>query len=407
MTVPLYYDDPIAREFEARVRAHDPDRGTIILDQSLFYPEGGGQPGDRGVIRAGDLRLAVVDTRKGRNGDIEHIIDPSDPPHAPLADGTRVTGTLDWDHRFEYMQQHTGQHLASAALWQVARAQTVSVHQGTGVTTIEVESESLDESRMRDVEGWIDERIAADLTVRAFEVDDSQLSRFTLRRPTSRTGRVRLVEIDRTDLVACGGVHLPRTGLVSLVVAAGSERIRSRVRLSFWIGHRALAAVRSARDALKSTADLFSAHPLETPDRAARLVDDLKTANGELRRRAERIARILFDELCVDNTRTGFILEDESEDVFDALVGLVAAERATPACLVNLTAGGTRWGMALPALSGDAISRLRRDVLAPADAKGGGTVPLWRGVLPERSGRVSAREQATRFVESFARFVNG
>ncbi|MFW5828018.1 MAG: alanyl-tRNA editing protein, partial [Alkalispirochaeta sp.] len=201
MTHPSYYDDPLAHTFVTTVSAVDPDGAFVTLAETLFYPEGGGQPADIGSLGG----AKVVDVQKDDTGTIHHYL--ASPPDTALQPGDRITGTVDMAHRWDYMQQHTGQHVLSAALAQVAEAPTVSVHQGSELTTIEVDQESLSESVLEAVEDRANKIVRADLPVRGFWIDHTELPNYALRRPTSRTGKIRLVEIDGVDLVACGGVH--------------------------------------------------------------------------------------------------------------------------------------------------------------------------------------------------------
>jgi alanyl-tRNA synthetase len=384
MTEALYYTDPMNTGFTAAVTSISADGKEVVLDRTLFYPEGGGQPADRGRIDD----IAVTDVRKGEDGTIVHILER--PAPFDLSSPRNVSGQIDWNHRFEYMQQHTGQHVLSAALWEVAGAATVSVAQGSVVTSIEIDTDGLSDRQLQDVMDQANEAIRSDLPVTGFQVDHKELGRYTLRRPTSRTGKIRLVRIGDDDkpfdLVACGGVHLPRTGMLNLVHLAGVERIRGHQRLHFKIGERALEDYRKTHAVVTSAAERFSAQP---EDLTARIDQEQKEVQ-ELRRtcriRAERIARFLLDCGGADNAGPegieSIILSDEESDVFKALAEMATERPDRRLLAMNITDDAVHWAVVIGASTPFPAQWLRDELLKPFGAKGGGKPPLWRGVLP-------------------------
>lgn len=409
MTHPSYYDDPLAHTFTTNVTAVEGNGSELVLAETLFYPEGGGQPADIGSI-AGH---AVVDVQKDTNGVIRHHLEA--PAPAALEAGTTVSGEIDWSRRWDYMQQHTGQHVLSAALAQVAHASTVSVHQGSEITTIEVDREAVSEAELYQVEERANEIIRGDLTVRGFWIDDSELSEYALRRPTSRTGAIRLVEIEGVDLVACGGVHLPRTGLLNVIHLTSVERIRGRLRLGFKIGDRAIQDYREKDRLLTAAAEHFSAHPADVPARIATMAAEVQELHRTHRLQAQRIAEHLF---AIAQSSPGLIrtveLKDEDPEVFSALAEIagahiqesteslsaVDASREAPpltVCILNATDGGLHWALAVGVIPFPQ-KQLRSEVLEPVGAKGGGKPPLWRGIIkeptPETGAELLSRLQA-------------
>ena len=397
MTHPSYYDTPLAGSFETTVTTIDEEGGFIVLSETLFYPEGGGQPADRGSIAG----IVVTDVQKDESGTIRHYLE--NPREARLEPGSTVTGEVDRAHRWEYMQQHTGQHVLSAALASVAEAPTVSVHQGSDLTTIEVERETIPESVLYAVEDRANEIIRDDLPVRGFWIDHTELPNYTLRRPTSRTGAVRLVEIQGIDLVACGGVHLPRTGLLNSIHLSSVERIRGRLRLGFKIGDRAIADYRLKDRALSTAAEQFSAHPLDVPERITTAMAEIQELHRTRRRQARRIAECHFDNQkasSAPSVRT-IRLENEDPEVFSALAD-IAAERvgSSPAvCILNETDTGVHWALAL-GMNPFPQKQLRAELLEPLGAKGGGKPPVWRGIIKENDAPAAA---AGDLADEFAR----
>ncbi|MDA3951638.1 MAG: alanyl-tRNA editing protein, partial [Spirochaeta sp.] len=385
MTTALYYDDPMALDFTATVQNVSTDQRTIVLDQTLFYPEGGGQPADTGTIAG----IRVVDVQK-ENGVISHTLGDV----FGGATGDTVDGRVDGAHRFEYMQQHSGQHVLSAALLEVAGAGTVSVAQGSEFTSIEVDTETLTDEQIAAVEERANRAIRADLPIIGFSVDDTELAEYALRRPTKRSGKIRLVRIGDADapfdLVACGGVHLTRTGLLNLVQTVGVERIRGHQRLHFKIGDRALTDYREKHRAITEAAELFSARPTEVPTRIRQEQTEAQELRRVQRLQAERIAGLLLQtHLAGTETVLAITLAGEDGEVFKALAetaGTTVTATGAPVTavvLTNVQDGAVHWAIAV---GGDApfpAERLRADLLTPFGAKGGGKPPLWRGILPE------------------------
>ncbi|MFW5642431.1 MAG: alanyl-tRNA editing protein [Alkalispirochaeta sp.] len=471
MTEPLYYSDPLATEFSAVVIDVLPGQNEIVLDRTLFYPEGGGQPADAGTIGG----VAVIDVRKGDDGVVRHRLSSLDAPPTGtvFAPGDTVTGVIDWTHRFEYMQQHTGQHVLSAALYEVAGAGTVSVAQGSEVTSIEIDTDSLGDSTITAVEDRANAVIRENLPVEGFWIDDSELSAYRLRRETSRSGRVRLVRIGAAskpyDLVACGGVHLPRTGMLNLVQTVAVERIRGHQRLHFKIGSRALEDYRRKHRVVTVAAGLFSAQPDQLPER----IDQEQREIQELRRlnriRAERIAELILDEAIAGADKSGgppdsvsgdiagrdqsrrtvphresttvtIDLSGEDADIFKAIAetaasravartgpsdagsggavdvrevvddgaGAEGSEGGTPTNIVitNREGNTLHWAIVIADTESFPADRLRRELLGPFGAKGGGKPPLWRGIVP-LTGDTGAMELSRRFARVFRQIIEG
>jgi alanyl-tRNA synthetase len=393
MTDALYYDDPMARAFDATVVGLEDDGLTAVLAATLFYPEGGGQPADHGTI--GGIR--VVDVQKGSDGAIRHSL-ASPLEVDPDAIGSAVLpAVVDWDRRWDYMQQHTGQHVLSGALARVAGAATVSVHQGADVTTIEIDAEALDDATLARVEDDANRVIRDDRPVRGFWIDDAELPHYDLRRPTGRTGAIRLVEIVDYDLVACGGVHLPRTGMLNLVHLTTVERIRGHLRLAFTIGDRAIRDYRDRDRIVREAATRFSAHPDELVSRVVTTIEEVQNLRGELRRRATELAA----EILGAHTGPTLLIRKSDMELFAALAQRAADTDAAPLCIVHPAPEGLHWAVIFDPRTITA-DRLRNELLVPFDAKGGGKPPLWRGIIKD-----AGTDTPARFLARFEEVVGG
>ena len=210
MTERLYYNDPSSREFDATVvRAErSGDRLAIWLDRSAFYPTTGGQPFDTGRLGA----LRVVDVAEDEDGDVMHLAEGIDPPAA----GAAVHGVVDWPRRLDHMQQHSGQHVLSAALVRVCKAKTVSFHLGSEVSTIDLER-VVTPQELAAAEDAANQVVWDDRPVSISYRDAEAAADLPLRKPSLRSGTLRLIDIENWDLSACGGTHVARTGEIGRI----------------------------------------------------------------------------------------------------------------------------------------------------------------------------------------------
>lgn len=236
MTERLYYQDPYQLEFEAHVLAHRhiDNQAAITLDATAFYPTGGGQPHDTGMLNDAQVVDVIVDEQ----GDIVHVLDrPLD-----LAPGKRVVrGTVDRERRFDYMQQHTGQHILSQAFVQVNEAETVSFHLGEQLSTIDLNQAPLSPQVVGQAEKRANDVVMNGRPVIARFVDKEELNTLPLRKLPAVEGPIRIVQIDQFDWSPCGGTHVQNTGQVGPIKIVRIERRKKQTRVYFCCGWRALA----------------------------------------------------------------------------------------------------------------------------------------------------------------------
>jgi alanyl-tRNA synthetase len=276
----IYYVDSYCRRFDATVqRALEHEgRPAVVLDRTAFYPTSGGQPFDIGQL--GEVRVEeIVDA----GGDVLHVLSAS------LDPGSAVVGEIDWSRRFDHMQQHTGQHVLSAAFDRLFDNRTVGFHMGADVSTIDLAREAApaDIERAVDVANaivWEDHPVS----IRFASQEDA--ATLPLRKESAREGTLRLVEIAGFDLSACGGTHVARTGAIGIVAVLTTERLRGGTRLTFVCGSRALRALRTYRDAVAGSVRALSVLPLELPAAVERLQAESKDQRRQLKGLQERLA---------------------------------------------------------------------------------------------------------------------
>ena len=248
MTIRLYYDEPYRTTFDATVTSCVTRNGAIavMLDRTAFYPTSGGQPHDLGTLRLAGARRGGTE-----RGDCTLLM--------RLAEATTVRGAIDWERRFDHMQQHTGQHVLSAAFDRLFGVRAES-HLGITSATIDLAREvSVGEVQRAEDEAnrivWEDRPVA----IRIATPDEA--ANLPLRKASLRSGRSVSSKCD-FDLSACGGTHVSRTGAIGIVAITGTDKLRGGSRIEFACGGRALSKVREWRAAIGDATRFLSVSPL-------------------------------------------------------------------------------------------------------------------------------------------------
>ena len=284
----LYYDDAYTMRFTARVTtlgAHR-DRPAVELDRTHFYPESGGQEADRGTLG----RVPVVDVQAGDDGRVWHVLESDD----SLRAGAEVEGVVDWARRFDHMQQHTGQHILSAALERELSAPTVSSHLGEERSTIEVPLAGTDWRAVERAELAANRIVWEDRPVERHWTDAEGVKRFALRKAPQVTGRIRIVEIPDWDVSACGGTHTRRTGEVGAIKIVGWEKLRGNLRFEFLCGARALRDHAWRTEALVEAARRRTLKDRDLIAHLERAADEAR----EMRKRLEALSERVLESEC-------------------------------------------------------------------------------------------------------------
>jgi alanyl-tRNA synthetase len=391
-TIKLYRQDPYRTAFEAQVLACTPagDRWEVVLDQTCFYPEGGGQPCDLGTL--GDRR--VLDVREDEaTGAIIHITD------GPVSG--RVAGCIDWERRLDHMQQHTGQHLLSGTFERLLDAETVSWHLGSESCTVDITLETLTPEQAEAVELACNEVIRNTLPVLTHEVDEDGVKALPLRKPPAVTGLIRVVEIQGYDWSACGGTHVRSTGELGLLKIKSWERYKKLTRVVFLVGNRALRDYlnldRLTRDLCRS----LSIGVADLPRYVARCQEEASGLRRQVKVLQERILEAEAAEL-VAGARTvsgvrivRLVATGRTPDEVKLLAAKVAAHPGTVAVL------GTRGAMPQIVLHRSLDLRLDmgaiiRQILPLIDGKGGGSPVQAQGAGSKPDGLEQALDHAVK-----------
>jgi alanyl-tRNA synthetase len=373
----LYFADPYLTHFSARVlaRAERSGHPAVALDQSAFYPEGGGQPADSGRLGG----VAVLDVQ-AEDGVIWHML--AEPLEADVAQGA-----IDWQRRFDHMQQHHGQHLLSAAFERLYGLRTVSFHLGVAAATIDLDGTALTAEQAAAAEDLTNQVIWEDRPVLARFVSAEELAQLPLRKPPKLAGPVRVVSVPDFDHSACGGTHPRATGGVGVLHLRRWERRGDVLRVEFLCGGRALHELRWKNAALGRLAAELSVG-----------ADEVEAAVLRTREAEERARKRLED---VGAQLIGY----EAQDLIARaqLVGIMRVVRqayegrgleevrglakaiAAGGCVALLGLRAEKTQLIFARAEGLELDcgRLLRETLAPLGGRGGGQPGLAQGGLPD------------------------
>jgi alanyl-tRNA synthetase len=392
MTDRLYYSDPCLQTFDAtitRVERRD-DRLVVALDRTAFYPTSGGQPFDTGVL--GTLR--VVDVVDQEDGSIAHVVEiaAADPGRLAPTVGERVHGVIDWARRFDHMQQHTGQHVLSAAFDRLFNVRTVSFHLGAAVSTIDLARE-VAPADIASAEAEANRIVWEDRPVAIRFVSAEEAAQLPLRKEPARGGTLRLIDVERFDLSACGGTHVARTGGIGIIAVASWERFKGGQRIEFLCGGRALGRWRSLRDTIASTVRQLSVLPEELPAAIERLQFDAKEQRRSLVALQTELARFRADDLAAsaEPAAAGRLVLRALDADANGLKTLAAAVVARPGHLVVLVSTSTP-ALVVVARSADvnaSAQQLVATLVTKFGGRGGGRAELAQaGGLDAASGAI-------------------
>lgn len=272
MSEKLYYADPFLREFEACVVSCEQgkDGFQVVLDRTAFYPEGGGQPADHGVLGG----ASVTDTRE-RDGRIIHICDRE------LPVGESVKGVIDWQRRFDHMQQHSGEHIVSGIICSRYNCDNVGFHMGHDTVTIDFNAE-IDPADLPEIEEQANRFIWSNTAIHIRFLSGEALEQAEYRSKKFIPGTVRLVAFPGADCCACCGTHVTASGQVGLVKLLSCQKFRQGVRIEMVCGARAMRCLSGIMEQNTKVSQALSAKPLETAAAVERLQKELYDARGRV-----------------------------------------------------------------------------------------------------------------------------
>ncbi len=372
----LYYTDPYVTEFEATVISNEPaadGRRHVVLDRTAFYPSSGGQPFDTGALGAS----RVVEVSDREDGTIVHLVDGD--PGAGV-----VHGRIDWPRRFDHMQQHTGQHVLSAAFDRVLQVRTVSFHLGSAASTIDL-SREVSAEEIATAESAANHVVWEDrpVTIRFAEAADA--ASLPLRKESTREGLLRLIEVADFDVSACGGTHVNRTGAIGVIVVSASERFRGGTRVEFLCGGRALDGYRALRASVTASMRLLSVLPGELPAAIERVQTEAKDLRRQLKDVQGRLATYEASSLADAAERLGDVrvvvkaLEDLDANGLKTIASAIAQRPGHAAVLLSAAPPSAVVVARAPDVTSIDSAAILKQLTTRFGGKGGGRPELAQG----------------------------
>src|SRR5271157_468578 len=307
MTDRLYYHDSFLYDFDAEVRElADSPRPSLVLDRTAFYPTSGGQVFDTGWILAGDpndpTRLRVAEVAESEDGRVVHYLEAS---VKDLQPGSRVHGQVDAARRRDHMQQHSGQHVLSAAFVRLFNMPTVSFHMADDYCSIDLDTPNLTREQVESAERLANEIIFENRPADIRFVTRDEATTPGLRKlPPAERDELRLIDIRDFDLSACGGTHVRHTGQIGSILLRKIEKVRQGWRVEFVAGQRAVATARRDFTTLTEAAALFSAHIYDLPQQARKSLDEIKSLRKQREHSQEELAEAQAAALLAETPAT-------------------------------------------------------------------------------------------------------
>lgn len=376
----LYYQDSHLIEFEARVIANSERVSgwtAVTLDRTAFYPTGGGQPSDTGTLNGLRVVECIDDEKEG----VLHMIQGR-----ALEVGAAVKGRIDWLRRLDHMQQHTGQHIFSQAFVKLFNAPTRSFRVLDEACEIDVDLDNPTNEAIERAVELANNVIWENRVITIKQVTSQEASQLPLRKEPAREGDLRLIEIEGFDLTPCGGTHAYQTGEVGMIAVRSWERAKGLARIEFVAGMRALADYRRANRSARATAGLYSAALADTPELAARMIEENKQLHRRVRSLEEIAARVEAEELLVrattshDNIRiVSALFDNRDTESLKQLARSLISHSATIALLGSRDKDAARLVFARSADARGDMNALMADACTMLDGRGGGKPDLAQG----------------------------
>ena len=363
MTEKLFYKDAYQKTFEATVtECREGKSGyEIILDQTTFYPEGGGQPGDIGYLQTGDQKVEVTDTHE-KDGEILHFCGQ------PLEKGSKVTGSIDWERKFDLMQNHSGEHIVSGLIHHKFGYNNVGFHMGKDTVTIDFDGEFSVEDMCR-FEQEANARIWANEQVDITSYTEEEAETVEYRSKKELHGVVRVVTFPNADVCACCGTHVRYTGEIGLIKLISLQKWKGGVRMEMLSGRKAMEYVADVCRQNQQISVALSAKPLET----AEAVEHLKKLQMDQQFHAGALEQKLFQYMAKQYEGSGSVLLFEEGLAADSVRKLTAEimETCEGRCIVCSGDDENGYKYAMGEKDGD-LRTLVKEFNSTLNGRGGG-----------------------------------
>jgi len=366
----LYYNDPYLLEFDATLLETRllGDKFGVILNRTAFYPTSGGQPNDLGTLND----VPIVDCFEDEeSGIVIHVV-------STKVDSKQVHGRIDAERRRDHMQQHSGQHVLSQAFVELYKWPTVSFHLGMVTCTIDLPADNISREQAEKAEDLANRIVRENRNVAVRYLKAENIQEAGLRKPTERSGDIRVIDISGYDRSACGGTHVRATGEIGPILITGIERSKKQSRVHFICGDRVLRYARNANRVLEGISQTISSPPLETANGVRTLWNDLQESRKKL---SDLESRLLDYEAAEFPVTDGFAIAAFKNRGIDA-VKILAQKICNRAGTVALLADESDQLRVVFARSSDAktdCAALLKKVIDRFGGRGGGRPVLAQG----------------------------
>lgn len=387
MTHRLYYHDSFLYDFDAEIReVQGTPKPALFLDRTAFYPTSGGQIFDTGVISSENEKLRITEVADAEDGRVIHYLEA---PPKSLQPGTKIHGQIDRTRRRDHMQQHTGQHVLSAAFVRLFDLHTVSFHMGDDYCSIDLDTPALTRQQIEQAERQANEIILENRPVEIRFVTRDEAANLGLRKiPVADRDELRIIDIRDFDLSACGGTHVNQTGQIGCILLRKTEKVRQGWRVEFIAGQRAVATARRDYTALTETAAMFSAHIYDVPMQARKSLDEVRSLRKQREQSLEELAEAQAEAMlaAVPEEKGHKLVVRTVEDREMNFLKLLAQKltRIAPNVVALLGATSPQPSLVFAQSAGQPadMGKLMKDTLAKVGGRGGGSKDMAQGGVP-------------------------
>ena len=402
MTDRLYHHDSFLYDFEAEVEEIPASqRPAVILNRSAFYPTSGGQIFDIGTISIdGNQTLRVTEVADTEDGRVVHYLEA---PVKDLPPGTRVRGQIDATRRRDHMQQHSGQHVLSAAFIKLFDLHTVSFHMADDYCSIDLDTPNLTKEQIESAERLANEIILENRPVDIRFVNREEAGKLGLRKlPAADRDELRIIDIHEFDLSACGGTHVRQTGQIGCILLRKAERVRQGWRIEFVAGQRAVATARRDFTTLTETAGLFSAQIYDVPQQARKSLEEVRALRKQREQSQEELAAAqaatLLSETPESNGRRVVIRTFSDRDMNSLKLLAQKLTRLATNVVALLASTSPQPSLVFAQSAGQPfdMGALMKQTMATLNGRGGGSKDMAQGGIPTANGLEAALDAASK-----------
>ena len=390
MTKQLYYEDSYIKEFEAVVLSCIPKENKFeaVLDRTAFFPEGGGQGADTGVLRIENREIKVLDVQE-RNGEIIHFIDEE------VLSGQEIIGKLDFQERFSKMQQHTGEHIVSGIVHRRFGYENVGFHLGKEEVTMDYNG-PLTSEELRSIEYEANQVVAEKREIRAYFPEAEELEKIPYRSKKELQGKVRIVEIPNCDICACCAPHVRTTGNVGMIKITNAIRYKGGMRLWIACGMRALEDYNQKQVSVVQISNMLSAKQQEVTEAVKRLTEEIQQLKEKAAKMQEKLVMGYLEsekEALKENPNANLLLFEKELDAV-AMRNFVNAGMEFTKGVCGAFVGDEKQGFRYVLGSCGDIREIGKKLNEAFRGKGGGKPPMIQGSL------VGEEEKIREFLET-------